>query len=153
VRRPGLVLGAALLLLAGCGSPRGGDPGNRRLHELAADSIFTALPPGATRTGLKLIPAAYRAPAFEPAGWDGPGLTLTFESAASPISVYSFYGRRARVDGWTAGAIGALHVTDAWRKRYPNNALATLFLWTPRSWVAAAGPREYHLEAGISLPS
>jgi len=125
------VVAGAAIALTGCfslaGKPPGrGDPGNRRLHQLAADPIFGALPLGAEGAELKLIPASHRSSVFEPSGWNGPGVTRTFESSAPAISVYEFYGERVRAEGWTAVGVGSLHVPDTWRKTYPNGALATL---------------------------
>ena len=150
-------IASGALLLAGCGGtrskPAGGDPGDRRLHQLAGDPIFARRPPQVTRTHIQLIPAAYQSPGFGAGGWSGPGVTLTFTSAATPESVYAFYGRSALADGWVAAASGSLHVPDRWRKTYANGALATLAIFTPRPFDAAAGPRDYRLDGGISLPS
>ena len=151
----GVIAGAALVLTA-CslaGKPPGrGDPGNRRLHQLAADPIFGAVPPGAEAGELKLIPASYRSSVFEPSGWNGPSVIRTFVSSAPPISVYEFYGQRARDEGWTAALVGSLHVTDRWRKAYRNGATGYLSLFTSRPFEPSSGPREYQLSGGISLP-
>lgn len=155
--RRGVLIASGAFLLAACGGmgskPAGGDPGDRRLHQLAADPIFGRRAPQAADAELKLVPAAYQRPGFGSGGWSGPGVTLTFASAASAESVYAFYDHSAQADGWVPAAIGSLHVTDRWRKTYPNGALGTLAIFTPRPFEAAAGPREYRLSAGISLPS
>jgi hypothetical protein len=159
--RAGAVLAGAMasgaLLLAACGAtgskPADGDLGDRRLHQLAADPIFGRRAPRAVRADLKLTPAADQPPGFGSGGWSGPGVTLTFTSAASPESVYAFYGHSAQADGWSPAATGSLHVPDRWRKTYPNGARGTLTIFTPRPFEATTGPREYRLSAGISLPS
>lgn len=149
----GVIAGAALVLTA-CslaGKPPGhGDPGNRRLHQLAADPIFGAVPPGAEAGELRLVRASYRSSVFEASGWNGPSVIRTFESSAAPISVYEFYGQRARDVGWTAALAGSLHVTDRWRKTYRNGATGYLSLFISRE--PATGPREYQLSGGISQP-
>jgi hypothetical protein len=146
------------LMLTGCGwlsgkPPGRGDPGNRRLHQLAADPIFSSLPPGAEDGELTLIPASYRRSTFEPSGWNGPGVAKTFASSAPPVSVYEFYGERARVEGWTVVGIGSLHLPSTWRKAYPNGAMGFLSIFTPRPFEPADGPRQYQLRGSISLPS
>lgn len=152
----GMLAGAALVASA-CGSPGGkppgGDPGNRRLHQLAADPIFAALPPGAGQPELKLTPASYQRPGFFGGGWSGPGVTRTFESSAPAISVYEFYGERAREEGWSVVGIGSLHVPSTWHKAYVNGATGYLSLFTSRPFEPASGPRQYQLRGGISLPS
>jgi len=150
------VVASAALVVTGCslsGKPSaGGDPGNRRLHQLAGDPVFAALPPGAGGAELKLIPARYEPVSFGGGGWHGPSVIRTFESSAQPISVYEFYGERAREEGWTAALVGSLHVTDRWRKSYPNGATGYLSIFTSRPFEAATGPRQYQLAGGISLP-
>jgi hypothetical protein len=145
-----------VLVVTGCslsGKPSGGgDPGNRRLHQLADDPIFSVLPPGAGRAEVKLTPARYEPVSFSGGGWHGPSVSRTFESSAEPISVFAFYGERAREEGWAAALAGSLHVTDRWRKSYPNGATGYLSIFTSRPFEAAAGPRQYQLQGGISLP-
>src|SRR5690348_12900792 len=103
-----------LALLAGCGpgTPKGGDLGNRRLHELAADPIFEARAPGAGPVTITQSRARYAQPGFDAGGWHGPAVVVAFESGARPRSVYRFYARRAAAAGWRAGSSGALRLTD-----------------------------------------
>lgn len=144
-------LAVATVLFAGCGTRTGGDPGDRRLHELAADPIFAARPPGAGPLTITQIRARYAQPGFTGGGWHGPAVTVAFESAARPLAVFRFYARRAQAAGWRAGSTGALHVTDLWRKTYRDGARATLLL-SLLDLRKATGSRRYTLSAGISLP-
>lgn len=154
IRRLGVTAGAALLLAAcGTNTPAGGDPGNRRLHQLAADAIFRSVAPEARHRALRLTAASYRQPGFDGGGWSGPGVALTFSSTTTARGVYAFYARRARVDGWHAVGSGSLHMTDTWRRVYRNGARATLSLFTPRPFAPVSGARLYRLNGGISLPS
>lgn len=148
----------ATLMLTGCsslfGKPAGkGDPANQRLHQLAADPTFSALPPGAEHGGLKLTRARSEPVVFFGGGWHGPSVVRTFESSATPLSVYEFYGELARAGGWSVVGVGALHVPSSWHKTYPNGAVASLLLFTPRPLEPASGPRQYQLQRGITLPS
>jgi len=77
---------------------------------------------------------------------------LSFESAAAPLSVYRYYDEQARANGWIAFKTGALGVTNSWRKTYPDGARATLGIFTPRPWEAAAGRRRYELTGSIAPP-
>jgi hypothetical protein len=129
---------------AACGgTPAGGDPGGRRLQELGKDSVFAAVPEGATATVVTRTPARYRKPGFGGGGWDGPSVVVTFESSAPPADVYGFYARRAAADGWRPTAKGALGFTDRWAKTYPDGAAATLY-------VALVSGREYRLSGAIA---
>jgi hypothetical protein len=145
---------AVVALLAGCGSgtPKGGDPGDRRLHRLAADPIFSARAPGAQAVTITQIHARYVEPGFTGGGWHGPAVVAAFESAAPPRTVFRFYGRRAQAAGWRVGSSGALHLTDLWRKTYRDGARATLLL-SLLDLRTTIGPRRYTLSGGISLPS
>jgi|SRR5579884_418442 len=142
----------AALVLAGCGSgtPRGGDPGDKLLHELAADPIFAVRAPGAVDVVVPRTRARYRTPAFQPAGWDGPSVVVAFRSAAAPRIVYRSYAERAAAAGWHAGSTGALQLTDLWRKTFADGGHATLLL-SLLDLRKAAGSRRYALSGGISL--
>jgi hypothetical protein len=149
-----ILLAAALMLLAlaaaACGTtPSGGDPGGRRLSELAADPVFSARPPGASRVALAQTPARYREPGFDAGGWHGPAVTATFRSAASPATVYRFYARRAKAAGWRATKSGALGLADTWTKTYPDGADATLLL-SLLTRAQSAPPRLYTLSGGVA---
>lgn len=99
-RRALTVLTLAVVLLAGCSSTHsGGDPGNRRLNEIATVRVFALLPPGSTRTAFERTPAKYETPAFQGHGWDGPFVKPTFTSPAPILDVYAFYDRAARAEG------------------------------------------------------
>jgi hypothetical protein len=120
-------LGAAIVV-AGCGAPAGGDPGNRRLHELAADRVFASLPEGASRLGVKRTAARYVKPGFDGGGWHGPSVVATFASPAPAAAVYRFYGRRARASGWRPTKTDAHGEPSAWTKTFPDGAPAYLSL-------------------------
>ena len=90
-----LALGA--LLLAGCGGPpAGGDPGGRRLTELAGESVFSVRMDGVTLVSTTRTKAAYQKPGFSGGGWRGPSVVVKFTSSAPPVDVYRFVGARAR---------------------------------------------------------
>lgn len=119
--------------MAACGRaapPQGsGDPGNRRLHQLSSDAVFAALPEGAARKGPpRKIPARYRTPAFQPPGWDGPSVTLTFTSAKSPASVFAFFQASAEEAGWRPGNRNALGYPQTWTKTYSDGVPGRLSL-------------------------
>jgi hypothetical protein len=123
------LLASGSLLLTGCGgSPAGGDPGGRRLHELAIDRVFAAFPPGATGVHVTRTPAVHLQPGFTGGGWDGPSVVVTFASPAAPRSVYRFYARRALAAGWRPTASGSLGLTDRWTKTYADGGRATLLV-------------------------
>lgn len=131
-----------------------GDPGDRRLRQLAADGVFDALPPDARSAKTTLNPAKYRETPFEGPGavWDGPSVILTFQSTAAPQTIYEYYDEQARAHDWVPHSTGALHITDSWAKTYSNGAEAYLRISTPRPWEPRSGPREYELTGSISLP-
>src|SRR5260370_11704883 len=128
-----LLLGLALLGMTACApagsQPNAGDPGNHRLDQLSSDPVFAALPPGAVAKGpLTKAPARYRTPAFQPPGWDGPAVTLTFTSPNPPASVFSFFQARADSAGWRPGNQNALGYPQTWTKTYPDGVHAVLSL-------------------------
>ena len=130
------VLGVMTLLLAACSdvgngpTPGTGDPGNKRLNQLSTDPIFASLPPGAQQVGsMEKIAAKYRRPAFEPAGWDGPAVKVTFSDAQPPESVFSFYTSNAVAAGWMpATNRNVLGFPETWNKTFPGKWLANLGL-------------------------
>ena len=148
-RRGGAVLALSVLVSGGCGTPAGGDPGARRLHELGNDRVFAAFPDGATTIRVTRSPARHRQPGFTGGGWDGPSVVVTFTSSAPPADVYRFYARRAAAAGWRPTAKGALGLTDRWAKTYPSGAAATLSL-ALLSRSQAASERVYRLSGGIA---
>lgn len=128
---------AGALLLPGCapaaqpsgGGQGGGDPGNRRLSQLAADPVFKSLPPGAVAVGrLVLTPARFTRPAFQPAGWNGPSAALSFTSAQPAGSVFGYFAVRAAAAGWQPGNRNALGYPQTWTKTYPDGVPGTLSL-------------------------
>jgi hypothetical protein len=127
-----VLLGLAFIMTAclRAGSqPDAGDPGNRRLDQLAADRVFASLPAGAVAAGpLAEIPARYRTPAFQPPGWDGPAVSLTFTSSRSPASVFSFFQARAASAGWSPANRNALGYPQTWTKTYPDGVRGDLSL-------------------------
>jgi len=147
-RLAGAALAIGAVLPAGCGTAAGGDPGGRRLHELAGDPVFAALPQGANTVKVTRTPARYRKPGFTGGGWTGPSVVVTFTSSAPPAVVFRFYAQRAAAAGWRPTAKGALGLTDRWAKTYPDGAPATLGLaLLTRS--QAASDRRYSLSGGI----
>ena len=109
--------------------PGGGDPGNKRLHQLSSDPVFSSLPAGAVATGpLTMSPARYRAPAFQPAGWDGPSVSLTFTSTQPPASVFSSFQASAASAGWIPANRNALGYPQTWTKTYPDGVPGNLSL-------------------------
>jgi hypothetical protein len=137
------------LLTSGCGTPAGGDPGGRRLKELASDHVFAAGPDGATAIRTTRTPAHYREPGFTGGGWDGPSVVVAFRSSAPPADVYRFYARQAAAAGWRPTAKGALGLTDRWAKTYPDGAPATLVL-SLLTRSQAASERSYQLSGGVA---
>jgi hypothetical protein len=138
------------LLTCGCGTHAGGDPGDKRLHELGNDRVFAALPTGASSPALTRTRARYVQPTFSGAGWDGPSVVTTFGWSGPPRAVFRFFADRATAAGWRATGSGALQMPDKWAKRYPDGAAATLLLsWRPLDEV----PREhtYSLAGSISV--
>ncbi|MBO0730482.1 MAG: hypothetical protein J2P57_14575 [Acidimicrobiaceae bacterium] len=114
-RRAILLLPAAIALAACARTPASPDPGNRRLHALAADPVFAVLSPGAVRTSWREDPAKYRNEGpFGPQTWDGPDVIMTFTSARSVRDVYDFYAERARGAGWTPWSKLTEGFTDIW---------------------------------------
>jgi hypothetical protein len=144
------LLVAVAVVLGGCGKQTGGDPGNRRLHELSGDRVFEAAPPGATAVRVVKTPARYVKPGFESGGWHGPSVVVTFTSAAPPAQVYGFYARQAESAGWHATSTGALGLTDTWRKTYPDGTAATLLL-SLLTLQPGATQRDYMLSGGVAL--
>lgn len=137
-------------LAAGCGgTPAGGDPGDKRLHELSSDQVFAALPDGAARVDLTEKPARYRKPSFGGGGWEGPSVVVTFRSSAAPDDVYRFFAERSADAGWRSTATGALGLADRWAKTYPDGAAATLVL-TLLTRSQAASERVYRLSGGVA---
>jgi hypothetical protein len=129
-----------------------GDPGNRRLHQLADDPVFQALPPDTTSSRITLSPAKVRATGYLAVGWSGPSMTLTFETSADPRSVFEYYQEQAPAYGWRSQGVGALGVPVVWRKTYANGAEAWISIFTAQLFDDRSGPREYQLRGGISLP-
>lgn len=144
LRRLTVALLATGSLLSACGgTPAGGDPGGKRLHELSNDPVFAALPEGATAVDVVRTPASYRKPGFSGGGWDGPSVVVTFTSSQPPADVFRFFDQRAASSGWTATASGALGLTDRWSKEYDGGAAATLLLANLRGTL-------YRLYGGVA---
>jgi hypothetical protein len=129
-----------------------GDPGNRRLYQLAADPIFHSLSASATSRRLTLSPAMYQQADFGVGGWSGPSVVLTFSSSKALRSVYAQVAEEARSDDWHPVNVSRFGSPESWYKTYPNGATATLGI----VWLGPAnpppGPIQYQLSGGISLP-
>jgi hypothetical protein len=142
-----------ILLLAACGwsqPPAGiGDPGNKRLHMLASDPVFNALPAGAVLAKpIEQKSAEYRAPAFQTTGWDGPVVIETFSSAETKDSIYSFFKATAELAGWDPNSFHVSGYPQTWSKMYPGDVPATLILSdVSHTDVIGAKPRMYQLSA------
>jgi hypothetical protein len=143
-RRDGI--GARVALIAslfdrlgssGRGVP-GGDPGDKRLRELATDPVFKRVPADAADAELRENPASYEKPGFTGGGWTGPVVTLAFVTSGDSRSVYEFYEREARLANWTAIRTSEQSLPVAWVKDYPTGSRATLVL--------------HDFELGSSLP-
>ena len=115
------------------GPPPGtGDPGNKRLNELANDPVFSVIPPNASLSGpIIKKPAQFRQPAFQTAGWDGPSVRLYFVSNEPKATIYQFYAALAADAGWQTGSKDSDGNVDSWTKTYSDNAKATLTLFGP----------------------
>ncbi len=139
----------SVLVLAACGTPAGGDPGGKRLHELSNDPVFAAVPDGATTVRTTRKPAHYRQPGFSGGGWAGPSVEVALKSSAAPADVYRFYAQKAEAAGWRPTASGALGLTDRWAKSYPDGASATLVL-SLLTRAQSASERLYNLAGGVA---
>jgi hypothetical protein len=146
----GVMLAIGSLLLAGCGKPAGGDPGNRRLHELSSDRVFAALPDRATMIRVTRTPARYEQPGFTGGGWHGPSVVVAFRSSAPPAGVYRFYARRVAAAGWRPTASGALRLTDRWAKTYAHDGASAWLILALLTRSPAASERVYSLSGGIA---
>lgn len=122
-------LTALVWVAAACGgSTGGGDPGNRRLHELGRERVFAARPPRATDVSVTRTRAYYVKPGFSGGGWHGPSVVVRFTSAAPAAEVFRFYAREARASGWRATKTNVLHLPNTWTKKLPDGAPGTLLL-------------------------
>jgi hypothetical protein len=146
-----VLLGLTLLAMAACTHAGlrsdAGDPGDRRLDQISKDRVFASLPAGAVAAGpLDKMPARYRAPAFQGAGWDGPAVSLRFTSSRSPASVFAFFEASAAAAGWSPGNRNTLGYPQTWIKTYRDGVRGELSLIrTVRA--PAGGPSTYVLTA------
>jgi hypothetical protein len=124
------------------------DPGDRKLHMLAADPVLAELPAGLAKTDEKQIPAHYETPGFGSGGSFGAGVSVTFTSAASIPDVYRMIGENAVRNGWVAKAADSTGMTNRWLKTYPDGSPATLIL-TCKDQNATATTRSCTLDGGI----
>ncbi len=144
----GLTLLAAALTACSGSRSHGGDPGNQRLDQLGGDRVFASLPSGAVAAGpLHRIPARYRAPAFQGAGWDGPAVSLRFTSAGPVDSVFAFFEKSAGAAGWRPVNRNALGYPETWTKTYPDGVRGDLSLVRMGGRAPAARPATYVLNA------
>jgi hypothetical protein len=137
------------LLLPGCGSSAGGDPGRRRLQDLGNDGVFAGVPMSATMVRVRRTPARYREPGFGGGGWTGPSVVVSFRSTKPSRVVFQYFARRAAANGWHPTAKGSLGLTDRWAKSYADGAPATLVLSQLGSSRVTSG-RLYTLQGGIA---
>lgn len=110
-----------LLLCDSCGPPAGtGDPGNHRLDQLRDDPVFASLPLGARLQGpVEKIPAKWRDNGpFEPSGWNGPAVKVTFVDAQPPSTVFAFYAAQATAAGWVGNGNMKDGYPEAWTKTF-----------------------------------
>jgi hypothetical protein len=129
-----------------------GDPGDARLHQLAADLIFAAPPPDARSPRLTLEPAGFR-PGFQGGEWYGPEVILTFESSAGYRSVLEYYGEKALQSGWHPAHARPRELPTYWQKTLVNDVPARLTLqWQGGLDPPPPGPVEYRLR-GSAPPS
>ena len=120
---------AAVFVSACSVAAAGGDPGQRRLHELAAEEVFRLTPPGSARPGPVVPTPAHKRPAgFGSGGWEGPSVISSFTAATPPGQVLRFYDENAVATGWHRTASGAFGVPDRWAKTYPDGTSASLVL-------------------------
>jgi hypothetical protein len=132
---------AGLVLAAACSN---GDSGQHRLHELAAEQVFTVAPPGLTEPPVPVQTPAHKRPSgFGSGGWEGPSVISTFTTAADPASVLRSYDEKATQSGWRGTGAGAYQVTDRWTKTYPDGTPASLTLTV----VPRGGTASYQLAA------
>jgi hypothetical protein len=108
--------------------PGNPDPGNRRLHALAADPVFAGLPPGAVRTGRQENSPKWRS-GFFTGSWQGPSVVLTFTSPQPVLEVYRFYDQRARQAGWAPWQKLSNGLTWSWLKHIAGEK-SYLGLWS-----------------------
>jgi hypothetical protein len=109
--------------------PSNPDPGNKHLSELAADSIFAALPPHAAVVGSLVRSPARQTSVLGGHVWNGPSATLTLTSSQPPGSVFSYYANLATSVGWVPnGNKNVLGYPEDWDKTYPGGVHATLSL-------------------------
>ena len=154
------MLGIVTVVMVACGvgrPPEGaGDPDHLRLDQLSSDAIFTALPPGAQQSQpMKKSLATFRQPAFEPAGWDGPAVSITFTSSQPPESVFSFFASTAVAFGWTAASNkNSLGYPEVWTKSFPGSWRGTLGLLDMSTRTAEAGGAHTYVlgAAGPAIP-
>jgi hypothetical protein len=123
-----VVLACVSLLVACSSSHPGADPGNRRLHQLAAEPVLQQLPPGSTKLGEQQVPAHWVTPAFGAGGSQGALVEVTFTSTASIVDVYTDIRRRAEASGWVAVTSDSTGLTNAWSKPYSDAVIASLRL-------------------------
>jgi hypothetical protein len=148
-RLAGATLATLALIATGCGGkPAGGDPGNRRLQELAGDPVFAAFPPRSRAGRVSDTPARYQRRDIAGGGWHGPGIVARFVSSAPAEEVYAFYAQRAAAAGWVGTKTGPLGFTNTWAKTYPDGAPATLLLLVVDP---GAAERRYALFGSIGL--
>lgn len=144
-----------LLLLAtvtSCGANRsavvaGSDPGDVRLHQLRAESIFATFPPKIELTGPLLVtPARKRTPAFQASGYDGPSVEARFTSSLPPKQIFDYYAKQTVKAGWVpSGNRNTLGYPEGWFKTLPGGARASLSLLDLNIAHAAQGASTYIL--------
>ena len=133
-RTGALLLGAITLVvicLEACGPAQGtGDPGDKRLNQLSADAIFASLPSGAQLIGhIEKTPAKWQDNGwFEPSGWNGPSVRLTFSDPRTPDTALAFYANLAIASGWVGNGNKKDGFAVDWTKKFSGGWQGSLGL-------------------------
>ncbi|WP_344368038.1 hypothetical protein [Arthrobacter humicola] len=124
------------------------DPGDQKLHMLAADPVMADLPAGLVKTKEKDAPAHYETPVFGSGGSFGASVVVSFTSAASLPDIYKMVGDNAARNGWVGTAVDSTGMTDRWAKTYPEGSVSALLL-TCKDPSATTSTRSCTLDGGI----
>jgi hypothetical protein len=135
----GVAVGGGLLLrgftenrhgpIHDCGEPtKPVDPGDRLLHELAAEPVFAALPNGATRIDRKDSPSSW-SPGVEGGHWTTPLVLITFTSTLPLSALNTEFDAYVKPLGWRLDTRDPPPPDDTrWKKKLPDGTVAHLDL-------------------------